>query len=210
MIKKVYSERSSDDPSRAKLEKRGDLYYPAEEFRKKAWVNNDKIYKEAEKDPVKFWEKFAEELYWRKKWEKSFEHNPPYFKWFVDGKLNITESIFASLEKSEAPHRTCSGARDKIAIIWEPEPTEEKPRILTYGELFSATCKFANALKKLGVKQGDRVGMYLPMIPEVIISMLACARIGAVHTVVFSAFSSIALQTRLIDSEAKILITADG
>ena len=201
MIKKVYSERSSDDQSRSRLEKRGDLYLPTEEFRKKAWVNNDKIYKEAEKDPVKFWEKFAEELYWRKKWEKPFEHTPPYFKWFLDGKLNVAENCL---------DRNLKEKGDKIALIWEPEPINEKPKTFTYQQLFEEVNKFANALKKLGVKKGDRVGIYLPMIPEVIISMLACARIGAVHTVVFSAFSPTALQTRLIDSEAKILITADG
>ncbi len=181
--------------------KKGNLYFPSEEFRKKAWINDDKIYKEAKENPVKFWERLAEELVWKKKWRKAFEHKPPYFQWFLEGKLNITENALdRHLEKD----------RDKIAFIWEPEPTNEKPKILTYGELFSAACKTANALRRLGVKKGDRVGIYLPMIPEVIISMLACARIGAVHCVVFSAFSPAALQNRLIDSEAKILITADG
>ncbi|OGZ18636.1 MAG: acetate--CoA ligase, partial [Candidatus Nealsonbacteria bacterium RBG_13_42_11] len=99
---------------------------------------------------------------------------------------------------------------NKIALIWEPEPVTEKPIFLTYGEMFSAVCKLANALLKLGVKKGDRVGIYLPMIPEVIISMLACARIGAIHSVVFSAFSPAALKVRLEDTEAKVLITADG
>ncbi len=181
--------------------KRGELYYPVKEFKKRAWIKSDKIYQEAAKDSVKFWEKLAKEIFWQKKWKKAFEHKPPYFKWFLDGKINITENCLDKNLKDK---------KDKIALIWEPEPVEEAPQILTYGELFSAVCKFANALKKLGVQKGDRVGIYLPMIPEVIISMLACARIGAVHTVIFSAFSPHALQIRLQDTEAKILITADG
>ena len=184
--------------------KKGDLYYPTEEFRKEAWVKDNKIYKKAEKNPIKFWEKLAKELFWRKKWKKAFEHKPPYFQWFLDGKLNITENIF---EKNLLGFEKI---KDRVALIWETEPIQEPPVKLTYRELFQKVNKFANALKKLGVKKGDRVGIYLPMIPEVIISMLACARIGAIHTVVFSAFSPAALRIRLQDTEAKILITADG
>ena len=181
--------------------KKENLYFPSEEFKKNAWVNDAKIYKDAEKDPVKFWEGLAGELTWQKKWQKGFEHNPPYFKWFAGGKTNIAENCL---------DRNLKDRGDKIALIWEPEPLEESPKTFTYSQLLEEVCKFANALKKLGVKKGDRVGIYMPMIPEVIISMLACARIGAVHTVVFSAFSPVALQSRLLDSEAKILITADG
>ena len=181
--------------------KKGELYYPSEEFKKSAWANNEKIYKEAEKDPVKFWEKFAGELLWKKKWEKAFEHNPPYFQWFLGGKMNVTENIF---------ERNLEEKGDKVALIWEPEPTTEQPKKLTYRQLYEEVNKFSNVLLKMGIKKGDRVGIYLPMIPEVIISMLACARIGAVHAVVFSAFSPTALQTRLTDSGAKILITSDG
>lgn len=181
--------------------KKGDLYLPTKEFKKGAWVKDKKIYQEAGKNLVKFWEKLAKELFWSKKWKRVFEHRPPYFKWFLEGKLNITENCFdRNLEKR----------KDKIALIWEPEPIKEKPRTLTYQDLFREVNRFANALLKLGVKKGDRVGIYLPMIPEVIISMLACARIGAVHTVVFSAFSPAALKIRLQDTGAKILITADG
>ena len=180
------------------------LYYPSDDFKEKAWVKDKKIYQEAEKDPVKFWEKLAKELFWFKKWEVPFLHKPPYFQWFVGGKINITSNIF----------KTNTGCwlklKNKTAIIWEPEPVAERPRKLTFEELFKEVCKFANALKKLGVKKGDRVGIYLPMVPEALISMLACARIGAVHLVVFSAFSSQALKIRLQISEAKILITADG
>jgi acetyl-CoA synthetase len=181
--------------------KKDDFYLPTQEIKEKAWVNDGKIYKEAVQDPVKFWEKLAEEINWNKKWEKAFEHQPPNFKWFLDGKLNISENCL---------DRHLADKKDKVAIIWEPEPVGEPVRKLTYQELFEEVNKFANALKKLGVKKGDRVGIYLPMIPEVIISMLACTRIGAVHTVVFSAFSPNALKSRLLDSEAKILITADG
>lgn len=184
--------------------KKGESYYPTEDFKKNAWANDEKIYQEAAKDPFKFWQNFANELSWQKKWEKVFEHNPPYFKWFLGGKLNITSNIF------EENPQGWEKIKNKTAIIWEPEPTNESQKTYTYQELLEAVNKFANGLKKLGVKKGDRIGIYMPMIPEVIISMLACARIGAVHTVVFSAYSSTALQTRLIDSEAKILITCDG
>ena len=177
--------------------KREDLYYPTEEFKKKAWINDPKIYKEAEKDPVKFWEKLAGQLFWFKSWKKGFVHKPPYFQWFQGGKINITENIFRKIKNNPA-------------LIWEPEPVNEKTRILTYPELFREVNKCANFLKKLGVKKGDRVGIYLPMIPEVIIAMLACTRIGAVHMVVFSAFSPAALRIRLQDTGAKVLITADG
>ncbi|MGB2762197.1 MAG: acetate--CoA ligase [Minisyncoccales bacterium] len=184
--------------------KKGDLYYPSKEIKNSAWLNNEKIYKEGEKDPIKFWENLAKEIFWFKKWKKGFVHNPPYFQWFVGGKINITSNIFEhnSLEWERI--------KNKPALIWEPEPINEKPKILTYDELFRAVNRFANALKRLGVKKGARVGIYLPMIPEVIISMLACARIGAIHSVVFSAFSSSALRIRLQDTEAKVLITADG
>ena len=184
-----------------KLIKKDNLYFPSREFQKRAWVNKKAIYKEAAKDPVKFWENLAKDLKWQKKWEKGFEHKAPYFKWFIGGKINITENCLDENLKE---------GKNKLALIWEPEPPEERPRYFTYYELFREVNKFANALKKLGVRKGDRIGIYLPMIPEVIISMLACARIGAVHVVVFSAFSPQALRIRLQDTQAKILITADG
>lgn len=183
------------------MKKRGNLYYPSKEFQKRAWVASPKVYKEASKNPVKFWEKLAEELLWRKKWTKAFVHKPPYFQWFVGGKLTITENCL---------DRNLAERKNKVALIWEPEPIDERPRFLTYYDLYREVNRFANALKELGVKKGDRVGIYLPMIPEVIVAMLACARIGAIHSVVFSAFSPRALQVRLQDTEAKVLITADG
>lgn len=181
--------------------KKGGLYYPSKEFKKKALLNNKEIYKRAAKNPKKFWEGLAKELFWFKKWEKVFVHKPPYFKWFVNGKINITQN---------ALDRNLEKRRNKVALIWEPESPEERQRVFTYYDIFREVNRLANALKKLGVKKGARIGIYLPMIPEAIISMLACARIGAVHAVVFSAFSPKALQVRLQDTEAKILITADG
>lgn len=183
------------------MKKKGKYYYPTKEFKKRAWVKNKKIYQEASKNPILFWAKLAKEIFWQKKWKKVFEHKPPYFKWFLGGKLNITENCLdKNLER----------IRNKVALIWEPESTDERERIFTYYDLYRKVNKFANALKKLGVKKGDKIGIYLPMIPEAIISMLACARIGACHIVVFSAFSPSALRIRLQDTEAKILITADG
>ena len=185
----------------AKLVKKGNSYFPSAEFKKKAWLKDNSVYKES---PLRFWEKQAKELFWFKKWRQVFSHKPPYFKWFVGGKTNITSSIF---EKNALGF---SRIKNKVALIWEPESLEEKPRIITYYELFKEVNRFANVLKKLGVKKGDKVGIYLPMIPEAMMAMLACARIGAIHAVVFSAFSPTALKLRLQDTQAKILITADG
>jgi acetyl-CoA synthetase len=186
--------------------KQGELYYPTSEFKERALVHDESVYAEADKDPALFWEKLAEKLFWFKKWGKgkAFEHSPPYFKWFAGAKTNITANVF---EKNALGWEKI---RNKPALIWEPEPLNEKPRISTYEQLFKETNRFANALKKLGVKKGDRVSIYLPMIPEAFVAMLACARIGAVHSVVFSAFSSQALKSRLEDAQAKVLVTADG
>ncbi|MFH1451267.1 MAG: acetate--CoA ligase [bacterium] len=181
--------------------KKGGVYFPSKEIKRNALVNKAKIYKEAAKNPLRFWEGLAKEVVWEKKWKKTFVHKPPYFQWFVGGKLNITETC---LEKNMVQNR------HKVALIWEPEPTEERERYLTYYDLYRSVNRLANALLKIGVKKGDRVGIYLPMIPETVISMLACARIGAVHVVVFSAFSANALRVRLEDTETKVLITADG
>ena len=184
-----------------KLLKKGDLYYPPKEFKKEAWVSNRSIYKEAARDPIRFWENAAKELVWFKKWKKTFVHKPPYFQWFVAGKINIT---FNALD------RHLKQRKNKVALIWEPEPLQEKRRLFTYYELYKQVNKFANALKSLGVRKGDRVAIYLPMIPEAMISMLGCARIGAVHSVVFSAFAPQSLRIRLQNTGAKILITSDG
>jgi len=178
-------------------------YLPTNALKKKAWVNNKRIYREANKNPVKFWAKLAREgIDWFKKWKKNYEWKPPYFKWFIGGKLNAS---YNALDRHIKTWR-----KNKAAIIWEPENPEEKNRILTYHDLWRQVNQFANVLKKLGVKKGDRVSIYLPMIPEVQIAMLACARIGASHSVVFSAFSAESLRYRMKEAQAKVLITADG
>ncbi len=185
---------------RNKLIKKGELYYPSDLFKKEALIKDKSVYKMG-LNSVKFWEKLAEDLLWQKKWKNVFTHKPPFFKWFDGGKINISENALdKNLEKR----------RNKVAMIWEPEREDERRRVFTYYDLYREVNKTANALKKLGVKKGDKVGIYLPMVPEVAISMLACARIGAVHVVVFSAFSSKALNIRLKETKAKVLITADG
>ncbi len=179
------------------------VFWPSEEMKKRAWVNDANIYKEAAQDPVAFWDAKAKEgLEWFKQWTRTYEWNPPVYKWFLNGKINAS---YNALDRHVKTWR-----RNKAAIIWEPEPTNEHPRVLTYCDLYREVNKFANVLKSLGVKKGDRVGIYLPMIPEVHIAMLACARIGAVHSVVFSAFSGQSLKDRMIDAEAEVLVTADG
>ncbi|MCD6465806.1 acetate--CoA ligase [Candidatus Bathyarchaeota archaeon] len=179
------------------------VFWPSEEMKKRAWVSDEKIYEEATKDPVSWWAKLAKEgITWFKEWTETYVWEPPFYKWFVGGKLNI---CYNAVDRHIKTWR-----RNKAAIIWEPEPPDEPHRILTYYDLYREVNKFANVLKSLGVKKGDRVGIYLPMIPEVIIAMLACARIGAVHSVVFSAFSGQSLRDRMLDAEAKLLITADG
>lgn len=180
--------------------KKGDKYWPSKEMKKIAWVKDSKIYKEAEKNPIKFWGELAKEgITWEEPWKKTYEEKLPYFYWFKQGKLNFcVNCLDRHLDK------------DKTALIWIPEPVKEKTIKLTYKELYDKVNKFANVLKKLGVKKGDVVAIYLPLIPETLISMLACARIGAIHSVVFSAFAADALKTRLLDGKAKILISADG
>lgn len=175
-------------------------FAPPKQFQKSANIKNKSIYAEATKNPEKFWASFAKELLWRKPWKKILDWNPPHAKWFAGGKLNVSENCVDRWAAGEF--------RNKAAIIWEGEPGDQKT--LTYWDLYREVSKFANVLKKLGIKKGDRVAIYLPLIPEAAISMLACARIGAVHSVVFGGFSSEALQDRINDAKAKVLITADG
>ncbi|MGL4883035.1 MAG: AMP-binding protein, partial [Waterburya sp.] len=160
-----------------------------------------KLYTLAAQDPSGFWAKLAEkELHWFKRWGKTLDWQPPFAKWFVDGKINIS---YNCLDRHLTTHR-----RDKPALIWEGEPGDS--RTLTYAQLHQEVCQMANVIKQLGIKKGDRVGIYMPMIPEAAIAMLACARIGAAHSVVFGGFSAEALKARLQDAEAKLVITADG
>jgi len=176
------------------------VFDPPEGFTSQATVNDPEVYEEARRDPEGFWAKFAQELDWFEPWERVLEWKPPYAKWFVNGKLNVSYNCLDRHVKT--------ARKNKAAIIWEGEPGDTKT--LTYYDLYREVNKFANVLKSLGVKKGDRVSIYLPMIPELPIAMLACARIGAPHSVVFSAFSAKALQERIEDSQAKLLITADG
>ncbi len=160
-------------------------------------------YQKSFANPIGFWSNIAESFYWRKPWSKILEWNfdEPRIEWFKNGQLNITENIFER-------HLFLRGSQP--AIIWEPNNPEEPNRTFTYQELFEEVNKFANVLQALGVKKGDRVAIYLPMIPELAIAMLACARIGAIHSIVFAGFSAKALAERNNDAQAKILITADG
>jgi acetyl-CoA synthetase len=160
-------------------------------------------YQKSIHQPEKFWSRIASSFYWRKPWDRvlSWDFKGPEVKWFENAKLNITENIF---EKHLFTHG------DKTAIIWEPNDPNEEAIHLSYRELFEKTCQFSNALEAEGVKKGDRVIIYMPMIPEAAIAMLACARIGAVHSVVFAGFSSSALADRIEDCQAKMVLTSDG
>jgi len=183
-------------------EERG-IFWPTEEMKKKAWVSDESIYDEADRDPVVFWAKLAREgLDWYKEWDKAYEENLPYFRWFIGGKLNAS---YNCLDRHIKTWR-----RNKVAIIGVREPLDEPTKTLTFYDLYREVNKFANVLKSLGTRKGDRVSIYLPMIPEAQIAMLACARIGAPHSVVFSAFSAESLKERIIDADSKTLVTCDG
>jgi acetyl-CoA synthetase len=160
-------------------------------------------YQKSVTEPENFWARIADSFYWRKRWDKVLEwdFSGPDVKWFVNAKLNITENIF---------EKNLFTIGDKPAIIWEPNDPSEAGRTITYRELCEEVCRFANALKTKGIKKGDRVIIYMPMVPEAAIAMLACARIGAIHSVVFAGFSATSLTDRIIDSEAKAVLTSDG
>jgi acetyl-CoA synthetase len=175
-------------------------FEPPEEFRRQAHVSSTALYADAEHDPERFWGNMASSLEWSKPWSKVLEWTPPHAKWFVGGKLNASVNC---LDRHVAGPR-----KNKAALVWEGEPGDQ--RVLTYRELLREVSKFANVLKSLGVDKGDRVTLYLPMIPELPIAMLACARIGAIHSVVFGGFSAESLKDRINDQEAKVLVTADG
>ncbi|MEL7053535.1 MAG: acetate--CoA ligase [Cyanobacteria bacterium J06588_5] len=181
------------------------VFEPPAEFSKNARIPSmeayQKLYDEAAADPAAFWAKLAEqELNWFEKWDTVLDWQPPFAKWFVGGKINISYNCLDRHLETDK--------RDKTALIWEGEPGDS--RKLTYAELHAEVCQMANVLKDMGVQKGDRVGLYMPMVPEAAVAMLACARIGAAHTVVFGGFSAEALRDRLNDAEAKVVITADG
>ncbi len=173
---------------------------PPEGFRQQANVSDPGVYEEAAKDPEGFWAGFAEELDWFQKWDQVLDWSPPFAKWFLGGKLNVSYNCI--------DRHLNSARRNKAAIIWEGEPGDWK--VYTYRDLHREVCQFANGLKSLGVQKGDRVTIYLPMVPELPIAMLACARIGAPHSVVFGGFSAESLRDRIEDSQSKVMITADG
>ncbi len=180
------------------------IFPPAEDFSNRARIGSlaqyEELYAESLQDPAKFWAREAAELAWRQPWTSVLEWDCPNAKWFSGGQLNLTENC---LDRHLAGPR-----RDKPAIIWEGEPGDT--RTLTYAELHAEVCRFANVLKRHGVAAGDRVLLYLPLVPEAAVAMLACARIGAVHSVVFGGFSAASIKDRLADSGAKIVVTADG
>ncbi len=174
------------------------LFPPPEDFKKTALATAD-LYEKG-KDFEAFWADMAQELHWFKPWDAVLEWKLPFAKWFINGKINASYNCLDRFIGSPI--------QDKVAIMWEGEPGDE--RTLTYLDLYREVNKFANALKHLGVKRGDRVTIYMPMIPEIVVAMLACTRIGAPHSVVFGGFSAEALRGRINDAEAKVLITVDG
>ena len=175
-------------------------FQPDAKFTAQANINDPNIRAKAGDDSEAFWDGFARELDWTTPWVTTCEWDPPFAKWFVGGKINVSANCL---------DRHLNGPRkNKAAIIWEGEPGEE--RVLTYRDLWRETNKFASVLKYLGVEKGDRVAVYLPMVPELVITMLACARIGAVHSVIFGGFSPDSIRDRINDCQAKVLVTADG
>jgi len=197
----------SDRPAQADINsslKEDRLFSPSTEFSAAAHITSrehyDRIYQRSIADPEGFWAEIASELHWFKPWDKVLEWNEPFAQWFVGGQTNIS---YNCLDR----HLT-SWRKNKAAIIWEGEPGDQ--RTLTYQQLHREVCKFANVLKKLGVEKGDRVAIYMPMVPELPVAMLACARIGATHSIIFGGFSAEALKDRINDAEAKAVITADG
>ena len=175
-------------------------FAPSEEFKQRANWNDPEIYDRAAKDPEGFWAEQAKNLDWFTPWQRVLEWNSPWARWFVGGKLNVTYNC--------VDRHAHSARRNKAAILWEGEPGDT--RVLTFGMLEREVNRFANALKSLGVAKGDRVAIYMGMVPELAIAMLACAKIGAAHSVVFGGFSAEALRERINDAKARVLITADG
>ncbi|MBI3931959.1 MAG: acetate--CoA ligase [Acidobacteria bacterium] len=180
------------------------IFEPPSTFRQAAHVKSLEeyraLYRRSVDEPEAFWGEQAESLRWSKRWERVLEWDPPFASWFVGGCLNLSENC---LDRHVATWR-----KNKAALVWEGEPGDT--RVLTYHDLLREVCRFANVLKALGVVKGDRVGIYMPMIPEAAVAMLACARIGATHSVVFGGFSAEALRDRMNDAQARVIVTADG
>jgi len=176
-------------------------FEPPPDFRERALLSDPAVYEQAASDPQAWWARQAEELHWFRRWDEVLDDsNPPFYKWFLGGTLNVSYNCL--------DRHVQAGRGDRVAFHWRGEEGEE--RDITYAGLLAEVERFANALKDLGVRKGDVVGIYLPMIPEVVVSMLACARIGAPHNVVFGGFSAEAVRERMEFSQARLLITADG
>jgi acetyl-CoA synthetase len=175
-------------------------FAPSDEFRREAHLSDASVYDRAARDPEAYWAKEAESLTWFQRWSQVLEWKAPRAKWFLGGKINVSYNCI--------DRHIDSPRRNKAALVWEGEPGDR--RTLTYWDLFVEVQKFANVLKKLGVRRGDRVAIYMPLIPEAAIAMLACTRIGAIHSVVFGGFSPESLRDRINDAKARVLITADG
>src|SRR5258707_4730672 len=181
------------------------VFKPSKSFAKHALISDfdeyKELYRKSIKNPEKFWGQQAEDLLlWHKKWDEVVKWKAPCAEWFVGGELNVSENCLD--RHLDGPRR------NKAAIIWEGEPGEK--RTLTYKQLHREVCKFANVLRRSQIEKGDRILIYMPMCPETAVAMLACARIGAIHSVVFGGFSSAAIKDRINDSQAKMVITADG
>ena len=193
MDDKKYDERISENEVKP--------FQPSVNFVEQAKAKDDSLYREAEKDRLAFWGRMAENVEWVEQWDQILDdQNPPYYKWFINGKLNVSANC---LDK-----HINNGLGEKTALLFEGE--EGDTISLTYNELLKEVCKFSNVLKSLGIGKGDAVTIWMPMIPEAIVAMLACTRIGAVHSVVFGGFSPEALKGRIKDSESKLVVTADG
>ena len=189
------------DPEISALLKEDRVFAPAGDFRAGAHIKDTTPYDEAERDPEAFWARLASELDWSRKWTRVLDwSNPPHAKWFIGGQINVSVNCV---------DRHIRGARrNKAALIWEGEPGDR--RTLTYFDLYRQVSAFANVLKSLGIKKGDRVAIYMPLVPELAIAMLACSRLGAPHSIVFGGFSAESLRDRMNDAQCTLLITADG
>src|SRR6516225_3618894 len=178
---------------------------PPAEFAARAFVSSldarNALYAEAEDNPIEFWGKLAEtELHWFKKWQSVLDFQPPSVSWFAGATTNAS---YNCLDRHLTTHR-----KNKVAILWEGEPGDQ--RMISYAELHRLVCRFANVLKARGLNAGDRAIIYMPMVPELPIAVLACARLGIIHSVVFGGFAAEALKTRIQDLEAQVVITCDG
>ncbi|MGL5859299.1 MAG: acetate--CoA ligase [Angustibacter sp.] len=190
---------SSHNPSLENLSREERRFPPAAEFAATA-VARSELYQRAAADRLAFWEEQAGQLTWRTRWDQVLDWQPPFARWFVGGTLNVAYNC--------VDRHVAAGHGDRVALHWEGEPGDT--RTITYAQLQDEVCRAANALRQLGIQAGDRVAIYLPMIPEAAVAMLACARIGAPHSVVFGGFSASALASRIDDASAKLVITADG